>query len=245
MTHYQAVAEEKPQLFPICGCKGARKAFEARMVLKERDLLAQKREQDTAYRIANCGVGKRYLDAQPQGHFKDYVMLLTLMLEQGTGIFVQGKKGTGKTYAASSVVLVAVREQYTAELISSAQLFELLKSSFGSRDMTDSILARYQKLDLLVIDDLGKEHVTDWSISQLFALIDWRYSNRRSTIVTTQYTGAQLVEIWRRNGDINNGVAMLSRLNQCCDRVDMGGIDKRLGGEEICEKNESLSLSLA
>ncbi len=40
-------------------------------------------------------------------------------------------------------------------------------------------------VDLLIIDDLRSEKKTVWSEQTIYTIIDERYSNRRSTLITT------------------------------------------------------------
>jgi len=56
---------------------------------------------------------------------------------------------------------------------------------------------------------LGKEKMTDRMASVLFALIDQRTQNKRSTIITTNLTGDQLLE---RFHDKETGNAFVARL---------------------------------
>jgi DNA replication protein DnaC len=62
---------------------------------------------------------------------------------------------------------------------------------------------------LLVIDDLGKERLTQRMESDLFAIIDERTSNKRSTIITTNYNGSGLSDRFS-NGE--TGSAIIRRL---------------------------------
>lgn len=38
---------------------------------------------------------------------------------------------------------------------------------------------------LLVLDDLGNEHITGWTQAELFRLLDWRWRNGLPTVITT------------------------------------------------------------
>ncbi len=45
---------------------------------------------------------------------------------------------------------------------------------------------------ILVLDDLGREKVSDWTGELVYSLVNGRYEGLRSTIVTTNLTGAEL-----------------------------------------------------
>ncbi len=55
--------------------------------------------------------------------------------------------------------------------------------TFGE-DRTD-FLASLGDYDLLIIDDLGAERNTDYTIEQMFSIIDSRYGSGKPLIVTT------------------------------------------------------------
>ena len=51
-----------------------------------------------------------------------------------------------------------------------------------------SFFERLTSVDLLYIDDLGAEKRSDWVVEQLYALINERYENQRSVLVTSNLT---------------------------------------------------------
>ena len=54
-----------------------------------------------------------------------------------------------------------------------------------SEDAYDAFFKRLTSVDLLYIDDLGSERHTDWVVEQLYALVNERYENQRSMLVTS------------------------------------------------------------
>jgi hypothetical protein len=61
------------------------------------------------------------------------------------------------------------------------------------------------------IDDLGKERLTSRMASDLFAIVDERTVNRRTTIISTNFNGTTLLERFE-NKDKETGVAFIRRL---------------------------------
>ena len=45
---------------------------------------------------------------------------------------------------------------------------------------------------MLVLDDLGKESSSRWSLKTLFTIVNSRYEGMRPTVITSQYTLGQL-----------------------------------------------------
>lgn len=59
----------------------------------------------------------------------------------------------------------------------------------------DSHLAAYshcERVELLVLDDVGAGISTDWTADTLYRLVDERWARHRATIVTTNFTPEQL-----------------------------------------------------
>lgn len=50
----------------------------------------------------------------------------------------------------------------------------------------------YSSVDLLVIDDLGKEKPTEWVLEKLFLIVNNRYNNYLPIVITTNYNRNQL-----------------------------------------------------
>ena len=60
------------------------------------------------------------------------------------------------------------------------------------------MLSRLSRVGCLVLDDLGKESPTDWTLGQVFRVVNDRYENMRPVVVTTQYGKATSYAAWPR-----------------------------------------------
>ena len=78
-----------------------------------------------------------------------------------------------------------------------------------------------------MLDDLGKEAQSPWTVMTLFELLNARYEGMRSTVITTQYTMDELEARLARRGEAETARAIVSRIRQTCDDVRLGGPDKR------------------
>ncbi len=64
-----------------------------------------------------------------------------------------------------------------------------------SRKMTEEdVINEYTALELLVLDDLGAEKTTDYSLTSLYMIIDERINNFKRTIITTNLSLQELEE---------------------------------------------------
>jgi DNA replication protein DnaC len=66
-------------------------------------------------------------------------------------------------------------------------LFAELRSTFGeaSEDTHLALFRRLAEVELLVLDDLGAERQTEWVLEQLYSLVNERWQDQRSIVVTS------------------------------------------------------------
>ena len=89
-------------------------------------------------------------------------------------------------------------------------------------DLTEEAYVEAKEIKNLIIDDLDKIRNTDYGIEKLFELVDYRHSELKPTIVTSNLTPSGIAERY--------GSSLASRL---CDRssfgvFEVGGSDRRL-----------------
>ena len=79
---------------------------------------------------------------------------------------------------------------------------------------------RCRECDLLVLDDLGAERVTDFVLEELERIVDWRYRTLQPTAVATNLKST--TEISAKYGQ-----RALSRWSASCELVTVLGGDRR------------------
>ena len=83
------------------------------------------------------------------------------------------------------------------------------------------LVERLRAVDLLHIDDVGAEKTSEWVLEQLYDLVNARYENQRSTVLTTNLDRDRLAEqITERT---------VSRLEETCGVLELYGADARRG----------------
>jgi len=73
--------------------------------------------------------------------------------------------------------------------------------------------------DLLILDDLGHEKVSDFILQEVRRIIDWRYRSMLPIAIATNFTEAQIMEKY--------GEHTYSRWLGSCDIVEVAGSDYR------------------
>lgn len=118
----------------------------------------------------------------------------------GPALLLYGPNGTGKTHAAASAARVRYDAGDSVAFWRSVLLYEELRPDGGLRlaDLTD--------VDVLILDDLGAEKVSEWTRERLDAIVDVRWSEHRRTVVTTNLEPTELSRtltgrVWSRITD--------------------------------------------
>lgn len=136
------------------------------------------------------------------------------------GLLIAGGCGSGKTHLAASVVHSLVEQGFRAMLMTTTRFLETLKGAFGDSERTRAIRDELYSADLLVLDDVGAEHMSDWARSELFSLLNERYETMKTTILTTNLSLAALTN--------HLGERTVSRIAEMTDGVRITAGDRRL-----------------
>jgi len=133
------------------------------------------------------------------------------------GIFLFGQAGTGKTHLVSKIAQEVNKE---IKFVKVPKLLLSLKSNFdGHGYRNEQIINNLSKVEILILDDLGAEKASEWVAETLYILIDERYSNMNTTILTSNYHPSDLVG---RLGD-----RVVSRISEMCRIIEIKTSDKR------------------
>lgn len=202
---------------------------------------AKKQQRRIERLIGNSGIRKRFLnrtfesfkvtDLNRQAYLtaKAYAENFAEHLKNGTGINIEGTFGTGKTHLAVAIALDVMSRNYSVICKTSIDLLADIKAAFDSEEKTEEeIIEIYKTVDLLIIDDLGKEQVTEWSVSMLYSIINERYENMKPIIITTNYNEDDLIRrLTPLKGDGNTASAIISRLREINSVLTMAWTDYR------------------
>lgn len=149
-------------------------------------------------------------------------------VRRGRGAYICGPVGTGKTHLASAVARLLVDGGTSVRVTDMLGVLAAIKGTYGGDGTEDGVLSRLSRVGCLVLDDLGKESPTDWTLGQVFRVVNDRYENMRPVVVTTQYGKGDLIRRLAKNGDEETAVAIVSRLSEMCDKYELQGKDRRL-----------------
>jgi DNA replication protein DnaC len=141
----------------------------------------------------------------------------------GDGLWFMGDVGTGKTTLAMLVSRAALAAGRSVAIYSLPRLIGLIRRTYDD-DSTVSeadLIEKLVNVDLLHIDDLGAERTSEWVLEQLYSIINGRYEEQRSIVLTTNIKEPD--ELERQVGQ-----RTVSRLTEMCQQVPVFGEDRRM-----------------
>lgn len=222
---------------PKCNYKSARKLINgdiycspcATVEIEEGRKQAEiKAKEDTEKYLNDCkknnydkflqgvGIPKKYLNVQSH--------------EEKRSLLISGNFGTGKTYYAISAIKHYIEnlpascfvEPFTniPRFVTIPDLLLKIRATFSLERCEEEIVDKYANTQLLVLDDLGVEKTTEFSLQTLYIILNRRYNEQLQTIITSNLT---LDEVKDKLGD-----RIASRIAGMCRILKLNGKDKRL-----------------
>lgn len=107
-----------------------------------------------------------------------------------------GPTGTGKTHISTSIAKVLIEKGVevlydSAQNIVSAFEKDKFKSGYGAYEPEGT---KYLECELLILDDLGTEFISQFTVSCLYNLLNTRMNKGLATVISTNLSPAELSE---------------------------------------------------
>jgi DNA replication protein DnaC len=142
-------------------------------------------------------------------------------LDAGRGLWFMGPVGTGKTKLAMLVSKAALEAGRSVAIYSLPRLLNEIRDTHRTDRSHVDLLDRLTAVDLLHVDDVGAERTTDWVLEELYSIVNARYEDERSMVITTNILDREALceQISERT---------VSRLTEMCDELPLLGHDRRM-----------------
>lgn len=137
------------------------------------------------------------------------------------GRALHGPPGTGKSRLGATVALAVALRGFGVRWAAWSQVLADMRSAMRDDESTAETESALMLVSLLVVDDIGAEKPTEWTVDVADRVIGARLAAGRTTIVTSNLSPDELTT----KGSISDRLA--SRLAGACDTVQLVGADKR------------------
>jgi len=162
-----------------------------------------------------------YLPEDARNRFKE---LRTLsFIEEGRNIILAGNPGTGKTHLSIGLGINACNEGYKVFFTTAASLINELKETRSDKKLY-TFEKRFEKYDLIIIDELGYISFDKEGSELLFTFLSLR-AERKSTIITTNLSFDRWNEIFN---DAVLTAALIDRMTHKSYVINMNGDSYRI-----------------
>ncbi len=159
------------------------------------------------------------------------------------GLLLMGPSGVGKTHLAVAALKELIRRGHGGLFCDYRELLKEIQASYNpaSESTEMSILEPVRNVEILVLDDLGASKPSDWVRDIVGIVLNARYNENRTTLITTNYLdnpvaegepsrlpGGRMIPAAREDPlEQRIGSRMRSRLYEMCRTIEVIAPDFR------------------
>src|SRR6202162_4331298 len=159
------------------------------------------------------------------------------------GLLLMGPSGVGKTHLAVAALKELIRRGHAGLFCDYRELLKEIQASYtpASESTEMRILEPVRTVEILVLDDLGASKPSDWVRDIVGVVLNARYNENRTTVITTNYVdnpvsegepprlpGGRMIPASREDTlEQRISTRMRSRLYEMCRTVEIMAPDFR------------------
>ena len=147
------------------------------------------------------------------------------------GIYLNGNFGCGKTYLLSAMLNELAKEGHKVAMIYYPEFLRSLKESFNSTDDFKNRFNYIKKVEVLLLDDIGAETLTEWSRDEILGtILQYRMEENLPTLFTSNLTIDELenhLSTTSKDVDKVKARRIIERIKQLTTNITMISENKR------------------
>lgn len=147
------------------------------------------------------------------------------------GIYLNGNFGCGKTYLLSAMLNELAKKGHKVAMIYYPEFLRSLKESFNSTDDYKNRFNYIKKVEILLLDDIGAETLTEWSRDEVLGtILQYRMEENLPTLFTSNLTMKELenhLSVTNKDVDKVKARRIIERIKQLTTNITMISENKR------------------
>ena len=176
--------------------------------------------KDDSNRLETIKYLKKFYDSYKKG-------------ERIKGLYLYGNFGCGKTYLISALFNELAKKDIRSTIIYFPEFLRSLKASFGNSDETyDDKFNAVKESNLLLLDDVGAEKLSDWARDEVLGVIlQYRMEEHLPTFFTSNLSLKEFEEhlqIGRSSEDKIKARRIIERIKYLTDEIEMNSVNRRV-----------------
>lgn len=144
------------------------------------------------------------------------------------GLYLHGNFGCGKTYLISAMFNELKNKKVNSEIIYFPELLRKIKGDF---DNYSDKIEYLENVDLLLIDDIGAEKVTEWGRDEILGtILQSRMSNHKTTFFTSNLNIEELerhLTMSNYSDDTVKARRIIERIKQLTEDIELISENRR------------------
>lgn len=143
-------------------------------------------------------------------------------------LVIYGRSGSGKSHLAAAIGNTLDTGDKIVVFTTFVDLLERVKATYSGGEGSESkILGAVTSADLLILDDLGVEKPSEYTLDVLFRIVDRRNRELKKTVYTSNYSPKDLLERYAKAVGVLEAQRVVGRIIEGSKIVKNNGKDKR------------------
>ncbi len=142
-------------------------------------------------------------------------------LDNYKGLYLSGPTGVGKTHLAIGILKALIERGYDGVFYNVVDLLDKIRATFDPKNPMEAKNRLVQDFDrqIFILDDFGVQKSSSWVTDRLYALINRRYQDCKTIIITSNHSFNDLL--------LRVDKALSSRIIDMCEDIEIKADDYR------------------